>query len=347
MSAFDPGPSVPESRQPNFFLVGAGNSGTTSFYDYLDQHPDVFMCPIKEPSYFASEFRPENFVPRFRRVMRRELKATRKYIRGPMTKKRFGGPVVDPDDYRLLFRNAGTQTAIGEASVSYLWSKTAARNIAASIPNARILMIMRNPVDRAFSQYLHAVSSGWLRTSFHHQLQISLRSQDKTFDVLNPLLEYGLYYEQVRRYLTLFPSENVKVFLYDEYRTNPRSVLAQTFQFLGVDPTVSPDLTKRSLEPRVPRSLFAGWLLKRSGLWEPLAAALPQSLKPAVKRAVLRPRAALTMDPGDQQTLREYYREDIGKLADLLGRDLSGWIEDGSNPDTLQCVSVEHSSSPT
>jgi hypothetical protein len=118
MSAFEPKPRVPESRLPNFFLVGAGNSGTTSFYGYLDQHPDIFMCPIKEPSYYASEFRPENFVPRFRRVMRRELESTRTYVRGPMTEKRFGGPVVDWDDYRMLFRDAGTQTAIGEASDS-------------------------------------------------------------------------------------------------------------------------------------------------------------------------------------------------------------------------------------
>jgi hypothetical protein len=215
------------------------------------------------------------------------------------------------------------------------------------MPQARILMILRNPVERAFSQYNHAVTSGWLRTSFHRQLQISLRTRGGSFDVLNPLLEYGLYFEQVRRYLALFPAENVKVLLYDEYRTNPRNVLVQTFQFLGVDPTVTPDLTKRSLEPRIPRSLLAGWLLKRSGLWEPLAAAVPRSLKPAVKRAVLRPRAALTMEPGDRQALREYYREDIAKLADLLGRDLSRWMEDGSNPESVWSVSAEHSSSPT
>jgi hypothetical protein len=314
------------SRLPNFFLVGAGKGGTTSFYHYLDQHPDIFMSPIKEPSYFASELRPENFVPEFRRALQRELEATRKYLKGPMTEKRFGGPVVDWDDYGLLFRNARTQTAIGEASVSYLWSKTAARNIAARIPDARIMMILRNPVERAFSQYHHAVTGGWLRTSFHDQLQISLRTGSESFDVLNPHLAYGLYYEQVRRYLDLFPAEKVKIFLYDDYRDHPRRVLAETFQFLGVDPNEPLDLTKRSLEPRVPRSLLAARLLKGSGLWQPLASAAPDFFKPAMKRAMLRPRASLIMEPRDQQTLLEYYREDVGKLADLLGRDLNRWL---------------------
>jgi hypothetical protein len=320
-------PVLSATRLPNFFLVGAAKAGTTSFYNYLDQHPAIFMSPIKEPSYFSSEVRPENFAAALRRNLQHELDAARKYLRGPMNRKRFGGPVAGWDDYRLLFRNARAQTAIGEASVTYLWSKTAAREIAARIPNARIIMILRNPVERAFSQYHHAVTGGWIRVSFHEQLQISLESRGESFDVMNPHLAWGLYYEQVRRYLDLFPAENVKIFLYEDYRDRPRKVLADTFRFLGVDPGDTPDLTKRSLEPRIPRSLFAGWLLKRSGVWQPLAMAAPDFLRPALKRAMLRPRDSIVMEPRDKETLREYYREDVGKLANLLGQDLNRWLE--------------------
>src|SRR5580698_6977672 len=125
---------------PDFLVVGAPKAGTTSLYYYLDQHPGIYMCPIKEPSYFASELRPENFHPRFQQGMNTGRERVRKYLAGPMTEKRFGGPVVDWEDYRRLFRNACEGQATGEASASYLWSESAAGNIAAKAPGAKIVM---------------------------------------------------------------------------------------------------------------------------------------------------------------------------------------------------------------
>src|SRR5262245_57813093 len=110
-------------------LVGAGKAGTTSLYSYLSQHPQVFMSPIKEPSYFAAEFRPDNFAPPFRDQMRRQVEETQTYLRAPAHVReetsgqiRLGGPVVDWEDYLRLFRDVEGATAVGEASVSYLWS---------------------------------------------------------------------------------------------------------------------------------------------------------------------------------------------------------------------------------
>ncbi|HEX5431187.1 MAG TPA: sulfotransferase, partial [Bryobacteraceae bacterium] len=107
---------------PTFFLIGAPKAGTTSLYHYLDQHPQIYMSPIKEPSYFASELRPENFHPRIKLQMRREMEDVRRYLRGAMTEKRFGGPVADWEDYLKLFENA-REAVRGEASASYLWSE--------------------------------------------------------------------------------------------------------------------------------------------------------------------------------------------------------------------------------
>jgi hypothetical protein len=136
--------------EPNFFIVGAPKAGTTSLYSYLDQHPQIYMSPIKEPSYFASELRPENFHSQFQLRMLREAENVRKYLAGPMTEKRFGGPVVDWESYLRLFQNAREGQAIGEASASYLWSASAAGNISARIPGARIVMILRDPAERAY-----------------------------------------------------------------------------------------------------------------------------------------------------------------------------------------------------
>jgi hypothetical protein len=311
---------------PSFFIVGAPKAGTTSLYSYLDQHPQIYMSPIKEPSYFASELRPENFHPRFQPRMLREVENVRQYLAGPMAEKRFGGPVVDWESYLRLFQDAREGQAIGEASASYLWSASAAANISARIPRARIVMILRNPAERAYSQYLQAVSEGLVRHSFRDQMRQSMKSGTDPFDVLNPLLEFGLYSEQVQRYLRLFPAANVKIYLYEEYLRNPKETLADLFRFLSVDPQFQPDMTRRMMEPHVPQSVTVAYFLKRYGLWQQVKRWSPRFLQGALRAAAFRKRTRLAMDVRDRQELQEYYRADVLRLSDLLGRDLGAWL---------------------
>jgi hypothetical protein len=146
------------------------------------------------------------------------------------------------------------------------------------------------------------------------------------FGVLQPHLEYGMYFEQVRRYLDRFPRSQVRVFIYEEYTGRDRALLTETLEFLGVDPGLAPAVPGRHMEPRVPRLAAAGYFLKRFGMWDPLAKCVPGRLRPLLKKAALRPRASLAMAPEDRAYLREYYRDDIVKLAELLRRDLDAWL---------------------
>ncbi len=312
--------------EPNFFIAGAPKAGTTSLYSYLDQHPQIYMSPIKEPSYFASELRPKNFHPRLQPRMQREVENVRQYLAGPMTEKRFGGPVVDWQSYLRLFQNAREGQAIGEASASYLWSPTAAKNISDRIPGAKIVIILRDPAERAYSQYLQAVSEGLVRRSFHEQMRQSMKASDGPFDVLNPLLELGLYSEQVQRYLRVFPSPNVKIYLYEDYRGNPKDTLADLFRFLSVDPSFQPDMTVRMMEPHVPQFVTAAYFLKRYGLWQQAKRWSPRFLQPAFRAAAFRKRASLGLSSQDRRALQEYYREDILRLSAVLDRDLGAWL---------------------
>src|SRR5206468_8966707 len=107
-------------REPNFFLVGAGKAGTTSLFHYLDQHPDIYMSPLKEPSYFSLESRPENMAPSFRALGHEIEQRTRTYLRGPMQQKMAGGIVRDWDDYMRLYLNAHNQRAARDASAGRL-----------------------------------------------------------------------------------------------------------------------------------------------------------------------------------------------------------------------------------
>ncbi len=272
---------------PNFFIVGAPKAGTTSLYHYLDQHPEVYMSPIKEPNYFASEVRAENFGAEQQERIARDLEEQRRYLDGPMSEQRFGALGLDLDDYLKLFRNVRGQRAVGEASVCYLWSQSAAANISARVPEARILMILRDPAERAYSQYMQWVTKGAIRHSFREQVERSLRHAGGKFEMMHPFLEMGLYYEQVKRYLDLFPRERVRVLFYEDYREDAARVVAEVLGFLDVDASFAPDLSRRHLVGRWPGA---------------------------------------SMDAADRACLGDYYREDVRRLEALLDRNLSRWL---------------------
>jgi hypothetical protein len=312
---------------PNFFLAGAPKAGTTSLYRYLDQHPQIYMCPIKEPCYFASEFRPENCSEAIMSGVKRGQRELRKYLDGDMRERRFGGMVTDWEDYLRLFQHVRGETAVGEASAGYLWSETAARNIHAKIPDAKILLILRNPADRAFSQYLHQIAVAGLRLSFRQQIEASLQNRSRKFSLQYPLLEFGLYYGQVTRFFELFPRRNLCIHLYDDYRANPAAMMASIFRFLDVDDTFTPDISQRHLELSVPRRAGLSHALRKLGVWQAIKKLTPQKLLPAARQLAFVPRRNLVMDPEDRRYLVDYYAEDIGKLAALLNRDLSAWLQ--------------------
>ncbi len=256
-------------RPPDFFIVGAPKAGTTSLYSYLGQHPEIFLSPLKEPCYFASEVHSGAFEDEHRRFVERQANALREYLAGPMTEDRFGGIVTDWPNYLKLFRDAGAAIAVGEASVCYLWSASAAQNIFARIPHGRIVMVLRDPVERAFSQHLHARSLGVVKVGFREHLLAGLQAAGGKFGAAHPFLELGLYSEQVARFRTVFPKENIRIFEYSAYRKQPQDALRNIFSFLGVDSAFVPDTSRRELEghstiPGVPRRLqrFVRPLLK-------------------------------------------------------------------------------------
>jgi hypothetical protein len=311
---------------PNFFIVGAAKAGTTSLYHYLNQHPQVYMSPIKEPCYFAFEVRPENFDGEFRQQAQRGVRETQAYIRGPMSEKRFGGMVIEWDDYVNLFRNVKDETAIGEASVSYLWSKTAAANMHSRIPDAKIIIVLRNPTERAFSEYHHVLTEGRTRCSFGDYIQAGLRSQSEKPRTPYNFLECGLYYEQVKRYLDLFSRDQVRIYFYEDYVTQFPQLWKDVLAFLQINCSFLPDTSQKHLEPRIPRLVFANHVLKKYGIWHHLTRLSPRALRPALLKFAFRRRSNLKMVSKDRQYLISYYQEDIQKLTALVNRDLSAWL---------------------
>jgi hypothetical protein len=295
-------------RLPTFFVAGAGKAGTTSLHSYLAQHPDIFMSPVKEPCFFADEIRCGARSQSFEKHVRRRIPP-------------------DFDAYLRLFENVREERAIGESSAAYLWSETAASNICAAIPDARIILILRDPAERAFSQYLHQLSVGLTKSTFREHLERCLHTDRSQISIYHPFLEAGLYAAQVQRFLDHFPLQQIRIYWYEEAWRDPAALFRDLFEFLEVDPDFQPDTSQRVLERRSPRAVGAHYWLKRMNVWYPLRSLLPVALRQSLSNAFFRKGKALQMSPQDRQFLIDYYREDMCKLSALLDRDLSQWLK--------------------
>ncbi|NEP00702.1 MAG: sulfotransferase [Symploca sp. SIO2E9] len=302
---------------PNFLIIGAMKAGTTSMYQYLKQHPQIYMSPIKEPQFFPFEGRTLNF-------------------RGPGNQ---GAPlnsiaVTEIEAYRALFDQVSNQRAIGEASVIYLYMLNAAERIKYHIPDVRLIVILRNPADRAYSHFLSRV--GW-REPITNFAQVLREEKMRIANNWGPGWHYasmGFYYAQLRRYYDNFCSNQIKVYLYEDYMNSPISVLQETFQFLDVDDKFIPDLSKKhNVSTGVPRNKLLHRLLTKS---HPVKSILKPLLSTGIRANLVNKivKGVRSHNLGKyefslelRKQLSQLYREDILKLQDLIQKDLSKWLD--------------------
>jgi hypothetical protein len=285
---------------PNFLIVGAAKSGTTSLHHYLNQHPQIFMSKMKEPTYFVNDYGVENWT-----------------------------------DYLELFKDAAGKRAVGESSTLYLCCEESPQLIKSALKNIKIIIILRNPARRAFSLYNWMVNKGFENApTFAEALeQESNRLTNPAFRASLPYcypdcLYYttGLYYEQVRRYLDIFGRDSVKIYLFEDFIKAPLKVCQNIFEFLGVDAGFVPKTDVHN-ESWIPVSTsFQYWLRIKAGR---RLRFLPRWLR----RNLIHQLMALNLRYGRKpqpdknliEMLANRYREDIRQLEMLLNRDLSQW----------------------
>jgi len=294
---------------PNFFVVGAPKAGTTSLYHYLDQHPAIYMSPVKEPAYFASDlFERKHDLG----IAESDAAEMRAYVDGPMTERR-NGVVRDWAQYQKLFKNVTHETAIGEASGTYLASSCAPGSIRMRVPNARIIMILRDPVERLFSQHGEAAARGQARREFLPWVE---EQQGRG------AVWIGFYMQHLTRYLDAFPPGQVHIVLYEDYVAGPLSILRSLFGFLDVDPDFAVDVSRRHNVTWQPR--FSG-LTGPGGTWRArIRDVLPQGLAKGLHNITHRRPRPITLS--ERRSVLEIYETDIRRLQHLLKLDLSGWL---------------------
>ncbi|MCS6917803.1 MAG: sulfotransferase [Chitinophagales bacterium] len=305
----------PEACWPNLLIVGAAKSGTTTLHYALAQHPDVFMSPKKEPGYFTWPDEPLQFINNGRLI----------------TQPRF--LVNRQSDYLQLFAPGCQRRYRGESSTTYLffYEKTIAniRRLHPDPDGVRIVIALRNPVERAFSQYMHKVRDGAETLSFEEALQQEAWRREHNWHFDYSYLERGFYYRQVKAYRDHFP--HVHILLFDDLRNDPAATLLRVQEFLGL-PAVNLDAGGELNVSGRPRILAVNRFLKRKNkvkelLGSLLPAALRRRLRLRVQSLVYRHNLERETLPADlRRQLIDVYRTEVEQLQGLLQRDLSSWL---------------------
>jgi hypothetical protein len=292
---------------PNFLVIGAGKSGTTSLYQYLRQHPDVYMSPVKEPLFFALGGQQVTWT-------------------GPADTKLASRAIISLDAYQALFRDGVGRTALGEASSAYLCYPVAAERLRRLVPDAKLIVILRCPADRAFSNWLHALRTGGEPiANFARALDAEPGRIAAGWSHFYHYRAKGWYFRQLSRWMELFPREQFLFALYEDLLAEPAQLMRRVFEFIGVDPDFPTDTAQKFNVSGRPMGIRIHRLLQKGS---PIAQImLPEQTRSDLKEAVLKMRFSKNYMPIDsRQELLDEYAPDIAQLSGMIGRDLSGWL---------------------
>lgn len=305
--------------RPNFLIIGAGRAGTTSLHHYVGQHPDVFTSPIKETNYFAYRVAASSAA---------SAGAAPPGSAEPETTF----PVRSLGKYRKLFRGASGARAVGEASPRYMADPRVADEIAAVLPDVRIVAILRDPVERAYSSYLFHRRDGRETRSFDEAIR---QEREGTAD---PGLRFGqrhytslgFYDRLLAPYFERFPRDRIGIFLFDDLRRDAEGLMRDLFRFLGVDPGFEPDLGVRYNASGVPRRGLARAAFRKRPWIVRARRSLPRPVRERMDRWIEALRSRRLESPplpdDARRRLRALFAADLARLEERIARDLSGWL---------------------
>ncbi len=312
---------------PNFLIIGAQRSGTTSLYNYLRQHPQIFMSPIKEPRFFV--FDGEEFPSQGKD------EASPSAARYQNFRQR---SIWSFDDYCALFQGVRDEKAIGEASPHYLYHPRSADRIKARLPGVKLVAILRDPVERAYSNYFLSIRDNKRQvvSDFIEKAREERKlNMDNIWDGSKHYLRKGFYAAQLIRYHKVFPPNQMRVYLYEDLKSNLHNLIQDVFRFLEVDDSFIPDMSSKfSTSGQVMKNKkHLQFLSNRRWLIGLSKMMLSDEIRHEVLKKISlcinsRNEEIVTppLPPELRSELIQIYRDDILRLQDLIQRDLSAWL---------------------
>ena len=277
---------------PNFFIIGGGRSGTTSLYEYLKNTKGVFLPKSKELNYFCTNINPKLLLTKI---------------------------IDNKQEYLNFFKNVKDEKVIGDASPLYLWDPKSAKLIHEIIPHAKIIIILRNPIERAYSHFLQLVTYGTESDPFSDCIN---RSLSAPADYSGRIIEAGLYYEQVKRYLEIFGKNQVQIYFYEEFFKDPHFYMKDILEFLDVEADLPDSIGKVHNALVVPKGKISEKILKNNFIKKVGKKIIPKSSSMIVKTVLGKKTTKSEMNIDDRKVLEKIYHDDIKKLEILLNRNI-------------------------
>ena len=297
---------------PDLIVIGAAKAGTSAFYRYIEQHPQIYTSSIKEPQFFGLE----GETKQFKGPPGMEIKENR--------------AIRTMEEYQALFKDAPEDRCIVEASTSYLYLPKASERIHHYIPQVKLIAILRNPVERAYSAFLYLTrDSREPITDFSKALLAEPTRIQNDWALLYRYQDFGFYSSQLKRYYDKFDSTQLRIFLHDDLKADPLKVMRETFSFLNLDSIFEPDMSRRFNVSGLPKNKLLHKLIgEQNMLKSALKSVLPRKYRSDLKeryyeKNLSKPRLA----EETRLQLIETFREDILKTQDLIARDLSAWLK--------------------
>ena len=298
---------------PNFLIVGAAKSGTTSLHHYLHQHPQIYMSPQKETFFFNFDGQLPNYA-------------------GPGDMDLYQShTILKFEAYQAQFDGVNEEKAVGEACPQYLSDPQAPKRIQRYLPDVKLIAVLRNPVERAYSSYMHLRRDGYEPIAdFSMALSLEKRRIEQNW---RPMWHYkarGYYARQLEIYRRYFGLSQIRIYLHEDMKMRPEWMLKDLFRFLEVDEKFSPDTSIKHNVAGIPRSKSILRLIMTPNKIKALAKPLmPRAVRNFLKQSLTSSAVNLRKPqlPADARTeLIAAYREDILQLQEIIGRDLSHWL---------------------
>lgn len=302
-----------------FFIVGAPKAGTTWLATSLAEHRDVHVSPVKEPHFFAPPVPGELPATAVTDTDVWPQLAQHKWIHS--------GWIRDPGNYERLLRAPQGKIVSGEATVAYLHAPEAARNIAARFPDARIIIMIREPIARALSHFQMNLVGGRTAKHVESALRQEFECRREGRAVSSSYLGRSLYAEPIRRYLDVFGREQVLVLRFDDVASAPESVLAQVQRHLGISSAwATAGGSDRKNTTRYTRWKRLNFLLVQTGIKNVARQVLPSLLIDSGKRLLYTRQGSEVLSDQCRTKLRAFFKRDIEDTATLSGLDLTSWL---------------------
>ncbi|NES04237.1 MAG: sulfotransferase domain-containing protein [Okeania sp. SIO2F4] len=306
-------------HKPNFLLIGAAKAGTTSLTNYLKQHPEIFICPKREPNFFG-------FVGEY-------CHSDGEADQGGKERYEFLRKlsIDDIQAYHSQFEKVKDEKAIGEASPLYLYNSRTPQRIYEYRSDIKIIAILRNPVDRAFSHFVYSRARGKETLSnFFDAIKEEEIEVKNIWYGSRHYVRLGFYYSQLEPYFQLFKPSQIRIYLYKDLADNSSKVMQNIFQFLEVDDSFLVNTSVRHNQSLMPKNRVLHNLLTNQSQFKKLMKKfLPEKIINAGKnirnKNLEKPKVDFPVEA--RNYLISIYKEDILKLQSLINCDLSHWLE--------------------